>query len=54
MSNWSKRKTQEAMENADEEGVKHYPGWSMEALEFLVKERNVGAIGHEQADTDPA
>ena len=21
---------------------------------FLVKERNVGAIGHEQADTDPA
>ena len=50
MSNWSKRKTQEAMENADEEGVKHYPGWSMEALEFLVKERNVGAIGHEQAD----
>ena len=38
MSNWSKRKTQEAMENADEEGVKHYPGWSMEALEFLVKD----------------
>lgn len=54
MSNWSKRANQEAMENKDENGVKHYPGWSMEALEFLVKERNVAAIGHEQADTDPA
>lgn len=54
MSNWSKRANQEAMENKDENGVKHYPGWSVEALEFLVKERNVGSIGHEQADTDPA
>lgn len=54
MSNWSKRGTQEAMENKDENGVKHYPGWSINALEFLINERNVGAIGHEQADTDPA
>ena len=33
---------------------KHYPGWSVEAIRFLIEERNIAAIGHEQADTDPA
>lgn len=44
----------EDLDNMDEEGNKHYPGWSMETLKFLVEERNVKAIGHETSDTDPA
>ena len=42
------------LENKDETGQPHYPGWSLDALKWLVEERNVGAIGHEPADTDPA
>lgn len=53
-SDWSKKGSMEAMENADAEGQKHYPGWSVEALRFLVDERNIAAIGHEPCDTDPA
>lgn len=40
------------MDNLDTEGNRHFPGWSMEAVDFLVKERNVGGIGHETSDTD--
>lgn len=47
---WSKR---EDMNNFDENGVKHFPGWGMEALKFLAHERKVVALGHEPADTDP-
>lgn len=50
-TDWSKR---EDMDNMDAEGKKHYPGWSMEALKFLVEERNVGSVGHETSDTDSA
>jgi len=39
-------------ENNDADGNPHYPGWSLDALKFLVDERNVGAIGHEPTDTD--
>lgn len=53
-SDWSKKGTCAAMDNCDSEGNKHYPGWSLEALEFLFNERNVGSIGHETSDTDPA
>lgn len=53
-SDWSKRKTSKEMDNCDKDGNKHYPGWSVEALEFLFSERNIGAIGHETSDTDPA
>ena len=42
------------MDNFDENGQKHYPGWGMDALKFLVEERNVAAIGHETSDTDVA
>ncbi|CAI3791050.1 cyclase family protein [Pseudarthrobacter sp. MM222] len=42
-----------AMANRDEEGVSHTPGWSREALSFLLEERSVTAVGHEQTDTDP-
>lgn len=47
---WSKR---EDINNYDENGIKHFPGWGIPALEFLAKERKVKAVGHEPADTDP-
>ncbi|UZX01431.1 cyclase family protein [Arthrobacter sp. CDRTa11] len=43
----------DAMANRDADGVSHAPGWSREVLEFLVEDRAVRAIGHEQTDTDP-
>lgn len=49
-TDWSKRAD---LNNADENGVKHFPGWGMDALEFLAKVRKVTALGHEPADTDP-
>jgi kynurenine formamidase len=30
-----------------------YPGWDIEALKFLVDERDVAGVGHETPDTDP-
>jgi kynurenine formamidase len=41
------------MSNRDDEGVSHTPGWSQEVLSFLIEERSVTAVGHEQTDTDP-
>ena len=38
----------------DAEGQKHSPGWGLEALKYLVEQRDVAAIGHETSDTDPA
>ncbi|MDR1952099.1 MAG: cyclase family protein [Elusimicrobiota bacterium] len=52
-SDWSKRSA-EKYENKDKAGNPHYPGWSVEALEFLIKERKVAVIGHETPDTDSA
>lgn len=49
-TDWSKRT--ENFDNIDENGVSHYPGWSIAACEFLIKERKVKAIGHETSDTD--
>lgn len=43
---------QDKMRNLDEAGVQHTPGWSREALEFLIHERNITAVGHETFDTD--
>ena len=40
------------MQNRDETGMMHYPGWSLEALKFLVEDRKILAIGHETTDTD--
>ena len=52
-SDWSKRwPDQDAMCNLDENGVQQSPGWSHEALEFLIHERHVKAVGHETFDTD--
>lgn len=43
-----------ALDNLDEAGVAHFPGWGMEAVQFLHEERNAAAIGHETMDTDSA
>lgn len=50
-SDWYKK---EDLENKDADGQPHYPGWAKETIEWLVKERNIGSIGHEPADTDPS
>ena len=53
-TDWSKRWPDAAkMENKDDKGVAHYPGWSMPALKFLYEERKITASGHETTDTDP-
>lgn len=52
-TDWYKREG-EAYFNRDAQGNCHYPGWSLEALEYLCEIRNVAAIGHEPPDTDPA
>ncbi|MBM7643276.1 cyclase family protein [Streptococcus loxodontisalivarius] len=52
-SDWHKRwPSQDAIRNLDENGVQHTPGWSHEALQFLIEERQVKAVGHETLDTD--
>ncbi|MDR1216515.1 MAG: cyclase family protein [Treponema sp.] len=50
-SDWSKRDVED-YENKDAAGVSHYPGWDIEALKFLIEERNIAAVGHETPDTD--
>ena len=50
---WYKRfDDPEKFTNTDEEGVEHTPGWSVPALEYLSRTRNVTAIGHETLNTD--
>lgn len=52
-SDWSHRwSSQDEVRNLDENGVQQTPGWSKEALEFLIHERHVKAVGHETLDTD--
>lgn len=52
-SDLSKRwPSQDAIRNLDEDGVQRTPGWSHEALEYLIEERQVKAVGHETLDTD--
>lgn len=51
---WSHRwPDADAMANRDKDGLSHTPGWSLEVLSFLINERSVAAVGHEQTDTDP-
>jgi len=53
-TDWSKRwPSNEKMANKDENGVDHYPGWTMEALKYLYEVRKITASGHEPTDTDP-
>lgn len=50
-TDWYKRGAD--LDNNDAEGNAHYPGWKLDAVKWLVEERNIGAIGHEPSDTDP-
>lgn len=50
-SDWYKK---EDLDNLDADGHAHYPGWDVGAIAWLIAERNIGAIGHEPADTDPS
>ncbi|MDX1908957.1 MAG: cyclase family protein [Bacteroidia bacterium] len=53
-TDWSHRwPDAEAMANKDSSGVAHYPGWSLEALQYLYETRKITASGHEPTDTDP-
>lgn len=53
-TDWSKRwPDMAAMQNKDENGIAHYPGWSLEVLKYLYEKRKITASGHEPTDTDP-
>ncbi len=52
-TDWSQRwPDDEALQNRDDAGVTHWPGWTREAVDFLAHERDVVAIGHETIGTD--
>lgn len=52
-SGWYKRfDDSKTFKNVDENDVEHTPGWSIPALEYLSRTRNVTAIGHETLNTD--
>lgn len=50
-SDWSKL-PDEKMDNLDSDGNRHFPGWGMETVKFLVEERKIASIGHETSDTE--
>lgn len=50
-SGWSLRAPAD-MDNLDADGNRHFPGWSLQALQFLVEERDIAAIGHDTSDTE--
>jgi kynurenine formamidase len=53
-TDWSKRWPDPlAMANKDDQGIAHYPGWSLEVLKYLYETRKITASGHETTDTDP-
>ncbi len=53
-SDWSWRWPRlEAMENRDDRGISHTPGWSFEVLSYLCEDVDIGALGHETLTTDP-
>ncbi|QLK86922.1 cyclase family protein [Staphylococcus sp. 17KM0847] len=52
-SDWSKRWPDHTQfENKDSAGQQHLPGWSLDALHYLIEKRHIKAIGHETFDTD--
>jgi len=53
-TDWSKRwPDMAAMQNKDARGIFHYPGWSLETLQYLYETKKIRASGHETTDTDP-
>lgn len=52
-SGWERRATdQAAYRNTDAQGVMHFPGFSKEAAEFLVRERDIRGIGVDTLSLD--
>lgn len=50
---WSSRwPDMDALSGLDAEGGEHFPGWSLEALQYLYEVRSAAANGHEALDTD--
>lgn len=50
---WSKHwPDMNAISGIDENGGENFPGWSLEALQYIYEERNAAANGHETLDTD--
>lgn len=50
---WSSRwPDMDAISNYDDNGGEHFPGWSMEALQYIYEVRHAAANGHETLDTD--
>ena len=52
-TDWGRRwPDNDALNNFDEQGGEHCPGWSLPALEFLYEKRGIAMNGHETFDTD--
>ncbi|HEU4541293.1 MAG TPA: cyclase family protein [Jiangellaceae bacterium] len=52
-SGWEKRLPTDEFLNADENNVFHFPGWSLEAAEFLLEERDFVGLGVDTHGIDP-
>ena len=53
-SGWDARAGSEAAyRNTDASGTMHFPGWSEDAIEWLIGERSIGAIGVDTLSLDP-
>ncbi len=53
-SGWDARVGSEAAyRNTDASGTMHFPGWSADAVDWLVDERKIGAIGVDTLSLDP-
>lgn len=52
-SGWEKHLKDSLFVGLDNNGVKHYPGFSNEAIKFLVTERNIAGIGVDVLSFDP-
>ncbi|WP_416670376.1 cyclase family protein [Egbenema bharatensis] len=54
LTGWQERWTNPtAFINQDEQGVMHWPGFSAEAVEFLVSERQIAGLGTDTHGADP-
>ena len=52
-TDWSKRwPDMNALSGIAEDGSENFPGWSLEALQYIYEVRNAAANGHETLDTD--
>ncbi len=51
-SGWDARADGPGFINLDGDGVRHFPGFHIEAIEFVVEERNIAAIATDTASFD--